>query len=215
VADAPARAHRLLDAVEANLCLARGRIRHAEFLARRQEDARELAEFERAAELYADLGDERGEAEALFWVGIVHQVVRGGDDATALPFFERSYALAQRIGDKLTMSYAVRHLGFVAMNADRLDDARVKLEESVSLRHEIGFAAGEAAGLLALSQLERSAGRDDEARALLAEAEELARGCGAHGILAWSSRPALPPDPYMQGVPIVQKGFAGGPRIQL
>jgi hypothetical protein len=80
-----------LDAVEADLILARGRIRHAEFLVQRQEDTRELAEFERAAELYADLGDERGEAEALFWVGIVHQVVRG-DGATALPFFERSYA---------------------------------------------------------------------------------------------------------------------------
>ena len=86
------------------------------------------------------------------------------------------------------MSYAVRHLGFVAMNSDRVDDARVKLEESVALRRDIGFPAGEAAGLLALAQLAQSAGRADEARARLAEADELARGCGAHGILDWIER---------------------------
>lgn len=45
----------------------------------------------------------RGEGEALFWVGTVHQVVRDDGD-TAIPFFERSYALAGTTGDKLTLS---------------------------------------------------------------------------------------------------------------
>ncbi|HEY2983642.1 MAG TPA: hypothetical protein VGJ38_05780, partial [Jatrophihabitantaceae bacterium] len=80
-------------AIEADLSLARGRVLHARFLSERQEDPRELALFERAAELFQRLGDVRGESEAAFWVGCFHQVVRGDSDL-ALPFFERSYQLA-------------------------------------------------------------------------------------------------------------------------
>jgi hypothetical protein len=71
-----ATADRGLDAVEADLALARGRLLHARFLQERVADARELELFERAATLYGRLGDGRGEAEALFWVGAFHQVVR-------------------------------------------------------------------------------------------------------------------------------------------
>src|SRR6266545_4231874 len=73
-----------LDAVEAELALARGRVLHARFLADREENPEELVLFERAADLYRQRGDARGEAEACFWVGCFHQVVRG-DGAAALP----------------------------------------------------------------------------------------------------------------------------------
>jgi len=146
-------AERDLDGVEADLALARGRVLHARFLdERRHEDLRELALFERAAELYQGLNDVRGESEALFWIGTFHQVVRG-DSRLALPIFEQSYELAAQAGDKLTLSYAARHLGFAQAEAGRLDAAREKLEESVRLRRDIGFDQGVAAGLLALAQL--------------------------------------------------------------
>ena len=54
-----------LDAAEAGLALARGRINHARFLAHQQEDPQELALFERAAALYHQLGDIRGEGGPL------------------------------------------------------------------------------------------------------------------------------------------------------
>lgn len=177
-------AERDLDGVEADLALARGRLLHARCLEERHEDPRELALFERAAELYRRHGDSRGEGEALFWVGIVHQVVRG-ESARALPMLERSYELAGQAGDKLTPSYAARHVGFARAEAGRLDEAHAKLEESVRLRREIGFLPGMAAGLLALAEL---AGRDDrrgEARALLDEADSVAVACGAQGIRRW------------------------------
>jgi hypothetical protein len=67
-------ADRELDAVEADLALARGRIIHGRFLEQRDEepeqpagDPHELVFFERAAQLYQALGDLRGEAESLFW----------------------------------------------------------------------------------------------------------------------------------------------------
>ena len=147
---AVAIAARELDAVEADLALARGRILHAQFLQDRQPDPRELATFARAAELYEQLGDVRGEGEASFWVGVFHQVVAGDTD-NARPALERSYALATQAGDQLTLSYAARHLGFVAGDDGDMELARERFEESVRLRREIGFMPGVAAGLLALA----------------------------------------------------------------
>ena len=183
-AEAPELAEVELDGVEADLALARGRILHARFLADRRRDDRELELFERAAEHYNRLGDRRGEAEALFWIGTFHQVVEG-DAKEATPYFERASALAQAVGDRLTMSYVERHLGFVAAEEGRLDEARRLLEESIRLRREIEFLPGVAAGLLALADLELDAGNRDKAEALLAEARRVAEESEAAGILRW------------------------------
>jgi tetratricopeptide (TPR) repeat protein len=177
----------VLDAVEAGLALARGRIMHARFLAHSQEDPQELALFERAAALYHRLGDVGGEGESLFWVGTFHQVVRGDDDAAGPPL-ERAWSLAQAAGDQLTLSYVVRHLGFAEMAAGRLDAARGLLEESVRLRREIGFTPGVAAGVLALAELAAQSGDRDRALALLDEATAIAAEAGARGILRWADR---------------------------
>jgi ketosteroid isomerase-like protein len=171
-----------LDLVEAGLALARGRIMHARFLADGELDPATLAQFERAAELYARAGDGRGEAEARFWAGTFHQVGRD-DDQAARPLLERSAELARAAGDRLTLSYAVRHLGFAEEAAGRLEAAREQLAESLRLRRELGFERGVSAALLALAENARARGDQDAARALLAEAGESARRAGARGIL--------------------------------
>ncbi|MFD1547163.1 tetratricopeptide repeat protein [Nonomuraea guangzhouensis] len=175
-------ADRELDAAEADLALARGRIVHGRFLDQRREDPGELALFERAARLYRALGDVRGEGESLFWIGIFHQVVRQ-DNGTAVPVLERSHELAAQTGDKLTMSYALRHLGFAEHVAGRLGPARERLEESARLRRELGFLPGVAANLIGLAYITDAEGRRDEALRVLDEAAELAEASGAHGIL--------------------------------
>ncbi|MBB5874006.1 tetratricopeptide (TPR) repeat protein [Allocatelliglobosispora scoriae] len=177
-----ARADHELDGVEADLALARGRILHARFLEHRDlEDPRELALFERAAHLYHHLDDVRGEAEAHFWIGCVHQVVRQDDEA-AVPALRRSRELAAQAGDKLTLSYALRHLGYAEHRAGRLPEARALLEESTELRRELGFSAGVAANLVGLAYVATAQDRRDDASALLDEAEALAASSGAHGI---------------------------------
>ncbi|AZQ32522.1 tetratricopeptide repeat protein [Streptomyces cyaneochromogenes] len=173
-----------LDAVEADLALARGRIVHARFLKDRVEDGRELELFERAARLYRQLGDVRGEGEALFWVGTFHQVVRD-DTETALPAFTRSLDLATRADDRLTISYALRHLGFAEHMAGRLDAARARFEESTRLRRELGFLPGVAANLIGLAYLAAQQDRREEAAELLREAAESAGKAGADGVLRW------------------------------
>jgi tetratricopeptide (TPR) repeat protein len=175
-------AARELDAVEADLALARGRVMHGQFLQQGHQDPQELALFERAAQLYETVDDPRGLAEALFWVGIFHQVVRSDHDA-AVPLFERSRELATRVGDDLTLSYALRHLGIAAHAAGRLDAARERLEESLRLRRESGFLPGVAANLVGLAYIAAGQGHREEAVLRLAEAETVAEATGARAIV--------------------------------
>jgi tetratricopeptide (TPR) repeat protein len=188
-AGALAEADRDLDAVEADLALARGRIIHTRYLHQRDaapgqaaEDPGELALFERAAELYRALGDVAGEAEAQFWIGCFYQVVRRDND-TAVPALDRSLDLAAQAGQKMTMSEALRHLGIAAHTAGQLDLARERLEESTRLRRELGQPAGAAANLIGLAYIAAGQGRRDDALAILAEAGDLATASGARRIL--------------------------------
>ncbi|MGW0479750.1 tetratricopeptide repeat protein [Nonomuraea sp. NPDC003214] len=175
-------AGRELDVVEARLAVARGRVLHARFLEDRRADAAELALFERAARLYRALGDPAGEAEALFWTGCFHQVVRD-DPGTAVPLFERAVELAERAGDLGTQAYALRHLGIADHAAGRLEAARERLTESTRLRRRIGHLAGVAANQVGLVHLAIDEGRPAEARALADEAYALAESCGAVRIM--------------------------------
>ncbi|SEO87343.1 hypothetical protein [Actinacidiphila rubida] len=181
----------LLDAVEADLCLARGRVVHARFLESRDrgrpvEDDLELELFERAAGLFRRLGDIRGEGEAVFWAGTYHQVVRDDSEA-ALPLFGLAHDLAARSGDRLTLSYALRHLAFADHMEGRLEEARERFEESTRLRRELDFLPGVAANLIALAYLAGQQERREQAAGLLAEAEELAARTESHGVLRWAA----------------------------
>ncbi|MEU1748245.1 tetratricopeptide repeat protein [Micromonospora arida] len=177
-----------LHAVEADAALARGMILHARFQnapadagSSPTEDPAELPLFERALELYRALGDPRGEAEALFWIGCLHQFIRR-DDETAVPYLERSCRLAAQTGDKPTRSEALRHLGIAAHAAGRLDEARERLEESTRLRREVGALAGVASNMVGLAYIAAAQDRGADALAILDEAHVIARTHGAHAI---------------------------------
>jgi hypothetical protein len=175
-------ADRDLDAAEADLALARGKIRHARFLAHQIEDARELEDFERARQLYHSVGDLDGEALAAFWTGCFHQVVRQ-DGPAALP----ALTFARDNGQPLTRSYATRHLGFHALHGGDVPRAGALLEESLRLRRAHGSPAEIAAALLALAGQRARAGNPGEAHSLLTEATNSAHAAGAAGVLRWIS----------------------------
>ena len=167
------QADRVLDAVEAGLLIGRGRIMHARYLETQVEAPEELPAFERAADLYRSLGDDRGEAEAQFWIGCYHQVVHS-DNTAAVPPLTAASELARKTGDQLILSYALRHLGIAAHMAGDFEDARALIEESTTLRRTLGFTAGVAANLVGLIYLAAAQGRSEDARALADEAAELA-----------------------------------------
>ena len=178
-----------LDGVEADLAVGRGRVIHGRFLQQRsedpeqvQEDPRELALFERAAELYRARGDVRGEAESLFWVGCCHQVVRRDNEA-AVPVLWRSLELATEAEDTMTMSEALRHLGIAEHAAGRLEAARLHLEESTRLRREMGAGLGVASNLVGLTYIAVGQDRRDDALKLIEEAYAIAEANGAQGLM--------------------------------
>ncbi len=173
-------ADRALDSVEAELSLARGRVLHGRHLAHRRGGPAgagaagdELALFERSARLCRRGGDQRGEAEALLWLGIFHQVIRE-DNTTAEPLLTRAAELATLAGDRLTLSYVLRHQGIAEHMAGDLDTARELLEHSTRLRRELGFSPGVAANLVGLSYIALAQGRAGDAATLLDEAGTLA-----------------------------------------
>jgi tetratricopeptide (TPR) repeat protein len=178
--EALTQATRLLDRMEADLALARGRIMHGQFLLERssgrgeaRENPGELPSFERAAGLYHALGDQRGEAKALFWIGCCQQVVRRDHDA-AVPLLERALSLATQAGDQAVMSEALRHLGIAEHAAGRLDQARARLEESTELRRQLGLLAGVAANLVGQAYVAHGQQRREDAVRYLDEAAALA-----------------------------------------
>ena len=185
-----ADAGRELDAAEADLAVTRGRLLHGQFLLRRDQDPAgaeadpgQLPLLERAARLYEALGDTRGQADALFWIGCFHQLARR-DHATAVTVFERSLELSAQAGDKAVMAEALRHLGIVAHAGGDLAAARRRLEESTRLRREAGLLAGVAANMVGLAYIAAAQGRADEALALISEGSAIARACQADRIAA-------------------------------
>jgi tetratricopeptide (TPR) repeat protein len=176
-----------LDAVEADLALARGQLIHGRFLQEREhgqarENPEELALFDRALQLFRALGDVRGQAQALFWTACCHQVVRRDNEA-AVPLLRQSLALATEAADPQTMSEALRHLGIAEHSAGRLDEARQYLEESTRLRRELGHLPGVAGNQVGLIYIAAAQGRRDDALALAAEARSICQASGATGIL--------------------------------
>jgi tetratricopeptide (TPR) repeat protein len=171
-----------LDAAEAELAMARARVAHTRFLTSGEPDPQEPQLLERAGELYRALGDSRGEAEATCWTGIYRQVVLLDHDG-AEPLLQRAAELATAAGDRVLLSYALRHLGIAAHAAGRLQRARNLLEESTVLRREAGMGAGVAANLVGLIYIAAADGRRGDAVELLAEARLIAAACGARGIL--------------------------------
>jgi tetratricopeptide (TPR) repeat protein len=184
-----AHSEEVLSSLEADLSMARGRLAHAQFLAgseRAEADRDELAQFERAAELYGSVADERGLADALLWIGIAHQVVGGNPEAASEPL-HRSYELARNADDLLTLSYAARHLGFLYAARGERPRARELLDESLAIRRRLDFQPGIAAALLAVAEFAAEDGDRQSATSLLDEAERVAHGCEAAGVLRWIS----------------------------
>jgi tetratricopeptide (TPR) repeat protein len=181
-----AQGERELDAIEADLALARGKLLHAKFLdGRVNRDERELPLFEKAIELYGKVGDRAKLADALFWVGCCHQVVLD-DESAALDYFHASYDLAAELGMDVIRSFAVRHLGFAALTSGELDLAETRFAESLRLRRDADAPpAAVAAAIIPLAVLAEQRGDTDAAERLYAQAHRIAADNGAVGVLGW------------------------------
>ena len=159
---------------------------HVDFLNsdRSKEPEEEINYFERGLELRKEHGTPGQVAESTFHVGLVYDVIRKEYDK-ALPYHEEAYKIATNEKDKLTASYAIRHIGFARFNADDVESAKQAFIESLELRRAIGFIPGIAFSLVTLAQVDVEGGDKASALAHLKEARNLLATLGAIPRVTW------------------------------
>jgi len=148
----------------------------------------ELQCFERGLRLRQAIGHTAYEAESLFHIGLVHQVVRG-DSSAARPYFERANNMARQSDSSELASYTARHLGFIYVQNGDTSAAEAALIESLRLRRIESFVPGIASAMLTLAGfLAQIYQRNAEAIALAGEARTMLSGIGATAYLAIADR---------------------------
>jgi len=119
----------------------------------------------RAARLRQTAPDGGRTASAAFSAGLIADNLRADPD-TAQALFTEALAAAERAGDTLTESEALRHLGYWASQQGDTATARQQWERSAELRQEAGAVPYVLAQYLLLAELARDVGQEARARML-------------------------------------------------
>jgi tetratricopeptide (TPR) repeat protein len=138
------------------------------------------AAFLGVLELRERLGDRRGVAETLFYVGLTYE--QDGKPEPAMERYARSLAISEEIGDIVLQSYAVRHIGGLQEERGDLVEAQQSIAREIDLRRRAGFTVGIPFALLQKADFLEAHGGEDggkEAALLLEEAIAAAEKCGS------------------------------------
>ena len=132
----------------------------------------------RSLELRRETDDKVGIAESLFLLGLAHEHKAEAEPAKAEALFVEARQTAAGVGEQRWRSYAVRHLGWIALGRGQLEEALGCFEESLRLRREIGFTAFLPPAIQAVGLAQMELGRLEEAEATFKEAYGLATEIG-------------------------------------
>ena len=110
-------------------------------------DAREKADalLGESLALYRSLGDEQGEANVYWGIGIQHYFAH--DYAAAAPAFEATLELYRRVGDRTQEAWSLHQLGLSSLKLGKADAARTYLADGLRLFMAAGDMAGVTLGL--------------------------------------------------------------------
>jgi predicted ATPase/class 3 adenylate cyclase len=100
-----------------------------------------LRALEEARELFAEVGDARGEANTLWALGNGDYFRDWGD--AGVGYFRDALAIFRRVGDRTMEAWSLHMLGSAQLRRGAIDDARESLEHA--MRHF--WAAGDASGM--------------------------------------------------------------------
>lgn len=120
-----------------------------------------LAVSRTASQLYARLGDDRGQARAMRAIGIVNE--RQGRFAEARSYFEGGLRLAERLGDDLGRSRSLRSIGIVLDRQGHYAEALAHFEQSLRLAEKLGNESDQASNLHSIGIVYDRQGRHAEA----------------------------------------------------
>jgi len=133
------------------------------------------ASLEKALDQAHQIGDGKGETEALIYLSLLRH--QQGNNAFAREHAEEALRFAEQAGDLRSKGHALTHLGHALLGLQRAADAEQAYTEPLALRRELGEAhravetlAGLARSALARDQLQRAADHVDEILAYLEKA---------------------------------------------
>ena len=114
---------------------------------------------------------------ATFYAGLIADNLRG-DGGAARTAFAAALSSAQEAGDDLTVSEALRHLGYHHGEAGDREQARQMWERSAELRQRAGAVPYALSQQLLLAGLARDTGDPDQARAVAGQVRRWAQALG-------------------------------------
>ncbi len=136
---------------------------------------------QRAAEIYEELGDERGKAVAYIEIGIA--AYWHGRWEEAVSFWEVAREADRRAGVLVNNAIHLNNIGEIRSDQGRLDEAESLLEEARLLWAGAGWQIGAGWAMSNLGRVASRDGRFEQAAERLASAADLLRSIGAEALL--------------------------------
>ncbi len=135
--------------------------------------------IEEGMAIFRNLGDRRGVAISLFFIG--NQAVLVGDHATAESALAESQALLRQVADRWSRSLPLGPMGRLALQQGDTETARARFQEALALRREAGDEWGAAQLLNSLGDVARTRREYEVAAPLYEESLALFRKLGSKG----------------------------------
>ncbi len=136
---------------------------------------RARAEIEQALEICREIGDVRGEAQALLVLGNITAV--NGDLEGGLALLQHTLGLARDLGDRWLTSGSLRELASFELDAGRIDEGLTHIEEAEAITEAAGMQNVTIKARALRGRLLLAAGRTEEAvRATASAVAELRPG---------------------------------------
>jgi hypothetical protein len=157
----------------ATLEMAEGRFTYWKALDKTKDWGLPTEDFDRALQIYKELGDEIGLGEAKFYRGLVYQMQE--ENQRARQIFEQALALTKKTGDERMQSFVVRHIGYLQQAAGEIDAARANFQKSLQLRQRNEMRVFVPFALIALADFEVEQKNSAEAINLIEQALPLAK----------------------------------------
>ncbi|HLW02847.1 MAG TPA: tetratricopeptide repeat protein [Ktedonobacterales bacterium] len=98
---------------------------------------RPLDYYQQALARREALKDQRGIAESVFYIGLIHERLQQPGEAQN--YYTKALALAQEHNCQIEQSYALRHLAGIAQETGDLEQALALFSESLALREAAGY----------------------------------------------------------------------------
>ncbi len=124
-----------------------------------------------------DAGDLNGEANCIFWLGLIAHDRSKHDGARAR--YQEALPLYRQVGSLIGEANCIKSLGDIALERSDHDGARARYEEALPLYRKVGNRLGEANCISSLGDIALERSDPDSARARYEEALPLFRQVGS------------------------------------